>query len=73
MSLHLTAIDGNTRFKVFYQTSELGLIYMEVDGFYVFLPLDNSGSFNEFSLRLIADKLEELNYDWNKYLEETLK
>lgn len=41
--------------------SELGDVYREVDGYLVFVPKAVSGFYNEYSLRLIADFLENAN------------
>lgn len=48
----------------------IGYVYQEVDGFYVYQPNDKGGVFNEYSLRLIADTLKELNKDWNEHIEK---
>lgn len=49
-------------------------IIQDVDGYYYFWPAEGGGYFNEFTLRVIADHLEELNKPWddeiNKYFDE---
>ena len=59
--------------NLYYGFTHLGKCYPEVDGFYIYDPI-TSGQFNEYSLRLIADFLEELNNplseDLSKYIEE---
>jgi len=64
---------GDERFELFYRTQHIGYIYKEIDGFYVFQAKTNTGYWNEYSLRRIADKLESMNEPWNKYIEENLK
>lgn len=43
------------------------------DGFYVYWPT-SQGYMNEYMLRLVADVLADMNFDWqqqiNKYFEE---
>lgn len=51
----------------------IGIIYMENDGYFVFQPdQSNSGFWNEHSLKLILDKLTELNRDWDQHLLDNL-
>jgi hypothetical protein len=46
--------------------SYMGYAYQEVDGYYVFVfPTHMSGCHTEHGLRSIADKLRELNKDWD--------
>lgn len=54
------------------KSNKLGIIYMEVDGYFVFQPEEGSGFWNEYSLTLIVDKLKELNKDWDKHLMDNL-
>ena len=44
---------------------DIGSVYREVDGYMVYVPNDNSGFFNEYTLRMIADFLEEQNKEWD--------
>jgi len=64
---------GDERFELFYRKQHIGYVYKEIDGFYVFQAKTNTGYWNEYSLRQIADKLETMNEPWNKYIEENLK
>lgn len=41
--------------------AELGDVYHEVDGYLVFVPKAGAGCHTEYSLRLIADFLENAN------------
>lgn len=45
--------------------SNIGYLYQEVDGFYVYQPNDADGCYSDYTLRAIADKLTGLNADWN--------
>ena len=44
---------------------DIGYIYMEVDGYWVFMPKTGQGHWDSYSLRAIADKLDELNKPWD--------
>lgn len=46
----------------------LGDIYKEVDGYYVFAPLMKGGYWPEWFLRGIADKLAEMNKEWDELI-----
>lgn len=50
----------------------LGYTQMLEDGYYTFKPRNNIGYFNEYSLRLIANFLEELNKDWDTQVKNEL-
>lgn len=47
-------------YDIYFKTKLLGNATKDVDGFYYFWPCGND-SWNEYSLRLIADTLEFLN------------
>jgi hypothetical protein len=49
----------------------IGDFYREIDGFWVYNPSKGGGGyFDAPFLRILADKLDELNEPWNKHLEE---
>lgn len=60
---------------VFYENGKLiGNLYQEVDGFWVFWQEEAlSGFWSQHVLRQLADKLEELNADWDRQLHEDLE
>ena len=70
MELNLQKTESDARYEVYFNKQHLGYFYMEVDGFWVFIPKGNIGYWNEFSLRIIADKLEEMNKKWNDDLNQ---
>lgn len=55
--------DNDRRFAV---------LYREMDGFYVFALERGAGNgfFEEWILRQVADKLKELNADWQRQIDE---
>jgi hypothetical protein len=49
----------------------LGCFMMEVDGFYNFWPLESiTGYYSSDMLIELGRKLEEVNLNWNKHLDE---
>jgi hypothetical protein len=72
MEIELKSHDNSSSLDVYIGTQKVGLFYFEVDGFWVFNST-GTGYWNEYSLRLIADKLEELNKSWNDQLNEYFK
>lgn len=44
----------------------IGYLYMEVDGYYVYQPVNVNGCWSAYEMRIIADKLDELNKDWDE-------
>ena len=64
---------SNTSYKVLFNTKYLGMAEMDESGFYNFYSNDNSGYWPSYALRLIADKLDELNKEWSDHIKENLK
>lgn len=69
MEIELKKREDSSSLDVYVRSQKVGLFYLEVDGFWVFNPI-GTGYWNEYSLRLIANKLEELNKSWNEQLDE---
>jgi len=66
---------NNGAYRVHYggSSEHLGLIYKEVDGFYVFNVRNNNGFWDAYIMRLIADKLDEMNKDYADLVNKELK
>ncbi len=57
--------ENKKAYKVTCAGALVGELYMEADGFYVFDPIvGRTGYWPAWMLRVIADKLEELNKEW---------
>jgi len=69
----LTEKVSDGRYKVFFESKYLGDFVRDVDGFFYYWPSEDGGCWSAWTLRLIANELEELNADWNKYIDENLK
>jgi hypothetical protein len=62
---------SDTAYGVHYENSvELGQLLMEVDGYFVFFPECSGGFWNESILNQIAEKLGELNKEWDATVNE---
>lgn len=49
---------------------ELGEFIRDVDGFFYFKHMDSDGLWSEYSLRLLANKLKEVNKDWEEQIQK---
>lgn len=61
------------RYKVFFNTNYLGDLVMDVDGYFYYWPSIEKGAWSSYSMRMIADKMDELNKPWDDYIEKNLK
>ena len=63
----------NKAWQVIHQNgAHLGELYQEVDGYYVWWPDDRRGYLEARILRAIADKLDELNEEWDQEVKRGL-
>lgn len=70
--LHLVKDGAN--YKVYIGEQYLGVIYMEVDAFYVFLPDENlQGAYDEYLVKFLSTQITKLNAPWKKFIDEHLK
>lgn len=61
----------NEVLRVYVNTINVGTLYVEVDGFWVFVPDRSRGGFVEaWFLRALADKLDSLNADWQANIDD---
>lgn len=59
-------INTSSTYDVIHENGvKFGELYMEVDGYYVWDSLGGRGYLEAHVLRNIADKLDELNKDWD--------
>jgi hypothetical protein len=61
-------------FKVIYSNGvEMGFLLKEVDGYFVFYPnLSNGGFWSAHILRSLANKLEEINKEWDEIIDREI-
>lgn len=64
-------IDGV--YLVYFNKKKLGEFIVQDDGFFGFYTNEPSGYWSSHSLRLIADKLDELNKEWGEYIKKNLE
>lgn len=53
-----------------YNGVDMGEFYMEVDGYYVYVPILRGGFWPAYMLRAVADKLDEVNASWDKQVQD---
>jgi len=76
MEVSLEKINEHS-YKIYYNSMPgntgkyLGKFIMDVDGFYYYWPCEKlTGSWSSYSLRGIADKLDELNKEYEENIKE---
>jgi hypothetical protein len=50
----------------------VGDLIMDVDGHFYFWPEDNNGAWSSYHLRELADKMDEINKQWDEQVEKQL-
>jgi hypothetical protein len=55
------------------QIIERSVLQVDVDGFVYFFPPPFCGGYTAHQLRVIADRLDELNEHWNKVVDQETK
>jgi len=63
-------IDGV--YGVYFNQKCIGHFTIQDDGYFGFYTNERSGYWSSYALRLIADKLDELNKEWNEYIKKNL-
>jgi hypothetical protein len=59
--------DSDSCYQVFVETAYIGDFLKDVDGYFYYWPPPNQGGcFVAWLLRALADKLDEINKDWNE-------
>jgi hypothetical protein len=65
--LRFRVIDAAGSLRVlFINGQDMGIMYMEVDGYYVYQPILRSGYWSAEVMRAVADTLDVLNRPWDK-------
>jgi hypothetical protein len=60
-------------YVIYFNKKELGSIVSQEDGYYKFTPNKNSsGYWSSYGLRLIADKLDEMNKEWDEHVKKEI-
>lgn len=63
-------IDGV--YLVYFNKKKLGEFVIQDDGFFGFYTNEPSGYWSSYALRLIADKLDEVNKEWNEQVKKDI-
>lgn len=71
--LRFRVIDSAGSLNVFFENGvHMGIMYMEVDGYYVFQPHLRAGYWAAYVMRAIADTLDKLNEPWDLIIQQTI-
>jgi len=68
-----TTPEGEKYFDVCINQVLVGEMVMNDDGYYVFFYSNNGGYWESVPLRAIADRLDEINKDWDTQVRTDLK
>ena len=62
---------NDQKYQVIYDNGVyIGDLLVEVDGFFVYYPIQNGGAWESHVMRAIADKLDELNKPWQQQIDK---
>lgn len=70
MSIKFERRETGTYDVIYVNGVNLGELYVEIDGYYVYWPSPRNGFWESHAMREIADKLDELNADWDRSIHE---
>jgi len=71
IELHIEEISPGSS-RIMFGKKRIGEALMLEDGYYYFLPLPEHGTLAPYTLRAIAELLDELNKDWDEEVKESL-
>jgi hypothetical protein len=63
-------IDGV--YEVYFNSVRLGEFVVQSDGYYGFVAKSNAGFWSSYGLRLISDKLDEINKEWDQQVKKDI-
>lgn len=73
MKLKAVEFDGSNHRRVVTKTNkDIGLLYLDVDGYYYYEPNDGGGTFASNHLRDIADLLDKINKPFDERVKKDL-
>lgn len=62
--------DGS--YVVYFNKKVIGNFVIQDDGYFGYYPNEISGYWSSYALRLIANKLDEINKEWDEYIKNNL-
>ncbi len=75
INVYVNTTDGNVNKIINGKTDRnkyIGDFMISDDGYFHYLPKNDIGTFNEYSLMLISKKLKELNKEWDNQIKNNL-
>ena len=70
MEIRLEKVKNNNFFVYWNNNTLVGTFEMNCDGYYYFWANDSPGSWSSYALRLVADKLDEINKPFKEVVDE---
>lgn len=58
--------------KMYFNQKYLGIVAVQDDGYFQFFSNEPSGYWSSYALRLIADKLDEMNKEWDEQVKKEI-
>ena len=58
--------------KIYFNQKYLGIVVVQDDGYFGFYTNEPSGYWSSYALRLIADKLDEMNKEWDEQVKKDI-
>ena len=59
-------------YEVYFSEKRIGTFLIQDDGYYGFYTESDSGYWSSYALRLIADKLDEMNKEWDDQVKKDI-
>lgn len=59
-------------YAVYFNQKKIGTFVIQDDGYYGFYTESDSGYWSSYALRLIADKLDEMNKEWDEQVKKDI-
>ena len=67
-------IEKDKNYHVYFNEKKVGDFDLDIDGYYHFWPNPSlNGSYTSYSLRLISDRLDEVNKKWDNQIKQDLE
>jgi hypothetical protein len=58
--------------EIYFNQKYLGIVTVQEDGYFGYYSTEPSGYWSSYALRLIADKLDEMNKEWDEQVKKDI-
>ena len=59
-------------YEVYFNSAILGEFVIQEDGYYGFIAYNNTNYWSSYALRLLSDKLDEINKEWDQQVKKDI-